>query len=94
MRILNCLEFHHTPKHASWLNMAEIEFNLLTRDCLWGRHGDDKALAGAINAWHVRPNAAKATIDGRFSNQDAIAKPHRFYPCNSWLDPVLVRRLS
>ena len=42
-RITKRLEFHHTPKHASWLNMAEIEFSVLTRDCLQGGHGDDGA---------------------------------------------------
>ena len=41
-RIVKRLEFHHTPKHASWLNMAEIEFSVLTRDCLRGRHGDGR----------------------------------------------------
>ena len=56
-RIAKRLEFHHTPKHASWLNMAEIEFSVLTRDCLRGRHGDDVALAGAIDAYEARRNA-------------------------------------
>ena len=48
------LEFHHTPKPASWLNMAEIEFSVLTRDCLRGRHGDEAVLVGAINAYQIR----------------------------------------
>ena len=82
-RIVKRLEFHHTPKHASWLNMAEIEFSVLTRDCLRGRHGDDVALAGAIGAYETRRNAAKATIDWGFSTQDARTKLHRLYPCNS-----------
>ena len=82
-RIVKRLEYHHTPKHASWLNMAEIEFSVLTRDCLRGRHGDDVALAGAIDAYETRRNIAKATIDWRFSTQDARTKLHRLYPCNS-----------
>ena len=71
LRIARRLEFHHTPKHASWLNMAEIEFSALTRDCLQGRHGDDVALARAISAYEARRNAAQTTTDWRFSIQDA-----------------------
>ena len=82
-RIAKRLEFHHTPKHASWLNMAEIEFSVLTRDCLQGRHGDEPAFAAAIAAYEARRNASKATIDWRFSTEDARTKLHRLYPCNS-----------
>ena len=82
-RIVKRLEFHHTPKHASWLNMAEIEFSVLTRDCLRGRHGDDAMLTGAIDAYQTRRIVAKATIDWHFSTQDARTKLHRLYPCNS-----------
>ena len=82
-RIVKRLEFHHTPKHASWLNMAEIEFSVLTRDCLRGRHGDDATLTRAIDAYQIRRNDAKATIKWRFSTQDARSKLHRLYPCNS-----------
>ena len=81
-RIVKRLEFHHTPKHASWLNMAEIEFSVMTRDCLQGGHGDEPALAAAIAACAARRNAAQATIDWRFSTQDARTKLHRLYPCN------------
>ena len=82
-RIARRLEFHHTPKHASWLIMAEIEFSVLTRDCLQGRHGDELALAAAITAYEARRNTAQATIDWRFSTHDARTKLHRLYPCNS-----------
>ena len=82
-RIVKRLEFHHTPKHASWLNMAEIEFSVLTRDCLRGRHGDEVALARAIDAYEIRRNATHATINWGFSTQDARTKLHRLYPCNS-----------
>ena len=53
-RIVRRLEFHHTPKHASWLNMAEIEFSVLTRACLQGRNPDETALQRAINAYEVQ----------------------------------------
>ena len=82
-RITRRLEFHRTPKHASWLNMAEIEFSVLTRDCLQGRHGDEPALIVAIAAYETRRNTGKATIDWRFSTHDARTKLHRLYPCNS-----------
>ena len=82
-RIVKRLEFHHTPKHASWLNMAEIEFSILTRDCLRRRNADHAALTQTVNAYLARRNAAQATIDWRFSTQDARSKLHRLYPCNS-----------
>ncbi len=82
-RIVKGLEFHHTPKHASWLNMAEIEFSVLSRDCLWGPHGDRVALAKAIDAYQARRDTAKATIHWCFSTEDARSKLHPFYSCNS-----------
>ena len=63
-RIVKRLEFHHTPKHASWLNMAEIEFSALSRAYLRGRYVVGVALAGAIDAYGARHNVAKATIHG------------------------------
>ena len=85
-RIVRRLEFHHTPKHASWLNMAEIEFSVLTRACLQGRNPDETALQRAINAYEVQRNASKATINWRFNTQDARTKLHRLYPFNSKID--------
>ena len=85
-RIAKRLEFHHTPKHASWLNMAEIEFSVLTRACLQGRNPDETALQRAINAYEVQRNASKATINWRFNTQDARTKLHRLYPFNSNID--------
>ena len=85
-RIVKRLEFHDTPKHASWLNMAEIEFSILTRACLQGRNGHDVALARAISAHEAQRNAAKATINWRFSTQDARTKLHRLYPFHSKID--------
>ena len=85
-RIVKRLEFHHTPKHASWLNMAEIEFSVLSRACLKGRNPDAEALQRQITAYETRRNAARATIDWRFSADDARNKLHRFYPCLSNID--------
>ena len=85
-RIAKRLEFHHTPKHASWLNMAEIEFSALSRSCLKGRNPDADALQRAITAYETQRNAADLTINWRFSTHDARTKLHRFYPCHSNLD--------
>ena len=83
-RIAKRLEFHHTPKHASWLNMVEIEFSALSRACLKGRNPD--ALQRAITAYETRRNAAGVGINWRFGASDARIKFHRFYPCLSNLD--------
>ncbi len=85
-RIVKRLEFHHTPKHASWLNMAEIEFSVLTRACLQGRNPDEPGLQRAINAYEAERNAAGATINWSFSTQDARTKLYRLYPSNSKID--------
>ena len=85
-RIVKRLEFHHTPKHASWLNMAEIEFSILTRACLRRRHGDGMTLARTITIYEAYRNGAKATINWRFSTQDARTKLHRLYPYHSKFD--------
>ena len=85
-RIVKRLEFHHTPKHASWLNMAEIEFSALSRACLKGRNPDADALQRQITAYETERNAAGVTINWRFSTQDARSKLHRLYPCLSTLD--------
>ena len=85
-RIVKRLEFHHTPKHASWLNMAEIEFSALSRACLKGRNPDADALQRAIIAYQTRRNAARIPINWRFGTDDARTKLHRFYPCLSNVD--------
>ena len=85
-RIVKRLEFHHTPKHASWLNMAEIEFSALGRSCLNRRNPDVDALQRQITAYDTQRNAAGITINWRFSTHDARAKLHRFYPCLSSID--------
>ena len=72
-RIVKRLEFHHTPKHASWLNMAEIEFSVLTRACLQGHNPDETALQRAINAYEVQRNASK--LDFTQNQRKAIDVP-------------------
>ena len=85
-RIAKRLEFHYTPKHGSWLNMAEIEFSVLSRSCLKQRLPDDEALQGEVQALVRERNAAGATIHWRFNTQDARSKLHRLYPFDSKVD--------
>ena len=79
-RILKKLEFHYTPKHGSWLNMAEIELSVLQRQCLTRRIPDEVTLVREIAAWEVQRNKERATIDWRFSITDAREKLKRLYP--------------
>jgi hypothetical protein len=79
-RILRKLEFHYTPKHGSWLNMAEIEFSVLQRQGLDRRIPEEAALKAAVAAWETQRNRAQATIDWRFSVTDARSKLQRLYP--------------
>jgi hypothetical protein len=79
-RIIKKLEFHYTPKHGSWLNMAEIELSVLQRQCLDRRIADQPTLKQEIAAWELERNKEKATIDWRFSISDAREKLKRLYP--------------
>ena len=74
------LEIHHTPKHGSWLNMAEIELSVLGRQCLQRRIESSEVLASEVAAWSERRNAASATISWRFTVDDARIKLRRLYP--------------
>lgn len=78
-RLVQRLEFHYTPKHASWLNMAEIEFSALARQCLDRRIGTLDALAAEVAAWEADRNARKVTIHWSFTVQDAREKLTRHY---------------
>ena len=82
-RIARRLEFHYTPKHGSWLNMAEIEFSVLSRCCLKQRLPDEDALRRETHALVRERNATQATINWRFNTQDARTKLHRLYPFDS-----------
>ena len=79
-RLADRLEIHHTPKHGSWLNMAEIELGILQRQCLDRRLGDRPTLEREVGAWVTERNAAVATIDWRFTTADARIKLKRLYP--------------
>lgn len=82
-RILRKLEFHHTPKHGSWLNQAEIELSVLMGQCLDRRIGDSETLASEIAAWEERRNESEAMIEWRFTSRDARQKSSRLYPGES-----------
>ena len=82
-RIAKRLEFHYTPKHGSWLNMAEIEFSVLVRSCLRQRLPDAESLQREVGASVQERNAAQITINWRFKTQDARTKLHRLYPFDS-----------
>ena len=79
-RLVTKLEFHYTPKHGSWLNMAEIELSVLQRQCLERRIADEATLKHEIAAWEKQRNKEQATIDWRFSVTDAREKLKRLYP--------------
>ena len=79
-RILSRLEFHYTPKHGSWLNMAEIELSVLSAQCLDRRIPDEKTLQREIAAWQGPRNEQQKGVDWRFTVADARAKLARLYP--------------
>ena len=85
-RIARRLEFHYTPKHGSWLNMAEIEFSVLSRCCLKQRLPDGETLEREVQALVKERNAAQAVINWRFTTQDARTKLHRLYPSDFSVD--------
>lgn len=79
-RILERIEFHYTPKHGSWLNMAEIELNVLSNQCLDQRIGQKELLINEVIAWETRRNQRAATTNWQFTTQDARIKLKHLYP--------------
>ncbi len=79
-RLLDRLEFHYTPKHGSWLNMAEIAFSVLSRQCLDQRIPDETVLKRACAAWEEDRNANKTKTNWHFTTQNARIKLERLYP--------------
>lgn len=79
-RLLDKLEFNFTPKHGSWLNMAEIEFSLLSRQCLSERMADRPYLTQEITAWVENRNSSKSEMNWRFTAEDARIKLKHLYP--------------
>ena len=78
-KLLRRVEFHYTPKHASWLNMAEIEIGVLSRQCLNRRIDSRQLLRNEVDAWQQARNALQRTIEWKFTRQDADQKLSRHY---------------
>ena len=79
-RIASKLEWHYTPEHGSWLNIAECELSVLARQCLNQRIPDKATLEQEAAAWEARRNAARFTVDWQFTTSDARIKLKRLYP--------------
>jgi len=79
-RLAAKLEIHYTPKHGSWLNMAEIELAVFDRQCLDRRMPHQALVAQEATAWETERNAAEMTVDWRFTTADARIKLKRLYP--------------
>jgi hypothetical protein len=79
-RLSDRLEIHHTPKHGSWLNMAEVELSALARQCLSRRIARADTLARRVGAWEAARNAAVAKVDWQFTTADARMKLRSLYP--------------
>jgi hypothetical protein len=79
-RLVNRFEFHHTPKHGSWLNMAEIELSVLSRQCLAGRIPNKAILASEVSAWEAERNVSVVKVQWLFTTADARIKLKCLYP--------------
>lgn len=79
-RIADKLEIHYTPKHGSWLDMAEIELGILSRQCLDRRIDNVEELTAEVSAWEDSRNAATTRVNWRFTTADARVKLKRLYP--------------
>ena len=79
-RIIKRLEIHYTPKHGSWLDIAEIELNVMTRQCLSQRIDNINALRSELAAWETERNTMAAKVDWQFKTSDARIKLRSLYP--------------
>ena len=79
-RLVERFEWHYTPKHGSWLNMAESELSVLSSQCLDRRIPDKQTLTGEVAAWEADRNKSNATADWQFTTADARVKLKRLYP--------------
>jgi transposase len=79
-RIIEKIEVVHTPKHGSWLNMAECELSVLEKQCLGERIGDEETLRQNVSIWNVDRNNRSKKIDWQFKTPDARIKLRRLYP--------------
>jgi hypothetical protein len=79
-RLAEKVEIHYTPKHGSWLNMAEIELSVLSRQCLNRRIPDQPTLIHEVAAWEAQRNAEATSVNWHFTTADARIKLKRLYP--------------
>jgi hypothetical protein len=79
-RIIDKIEIHYTPKHGSWLNVAEIELSALTRQCLKRRIHDEATLTNEVSSWSQSRNKAQKSVNWRFTTKDARIKLKTLYP--------------
>ena len=79
-RLAERIEWHYTPKHGSWLNMAEIELSVLARQCLDRRIPDRATLAREVAVWEAERNAAGVKAEWQFTTADARVKLKKLYP--------------
>jgi len=79
-RIAEKLELHYTPKHGSWLNVAEIELRVLTVQCLSRRIADASMLCREVQAWETSRNTSGARVDWQFTSEDARVHLKQLYP--------------
>jgi hypothetical protein len=79
-RLADRFEFHYTPKHGSWLDMAEIELGILGRQCLARRIDNVDELRREVQAWETKRDAAEAKVNWQFTTADARTKLRRLYP--------------
>lgn len=77
--ILGKVEFHYTPKHASWLNAAEVEINVMDTECTGRRIGDEETLSREVAAWTMQRNGRKMKIDWKFTREKADKKLSKYY---------------
>jgi hypothetical protein len=80
LRLASRLEIHHTPKHGSWLNIAEIELSALKRQCLPDRIPDADRMRRMVHAWNIERNTRQTRVDWQFTTDDARIKLKRLYP--------------
>lgn len=79
-RLAERLEIHYTPKHGSWLNIAEIELSALSRQCLDRRIPEKKTLEKQVRTWTQKRNRTKTRVNWRFKTKDARIKLRKLYP--------------
>ena len=85
-RLCDRLEFHNTPKHGSWLNMAETELSVLASQCLDRRMDSPEFVTTEVAAWEGNRNHKEAKVTWRFTTEDARVKLERLYPVIEWLN--------